>query len=223
MTEPPPDAWEDWSNDLYGSASRELVATLRIKYRDGRDQVTHRTITVERYSRASADGGLLSAFCHMRQSRRPFRFSRIEHAVDMEGMQRIDRLGDWLDARYATTPAGHRDFFLESHISAIGALHYVAKADGAFRARERAVVERFCIDCGATPEVAAAVTAVAATWDAPSAVTFGQDLRAVAPRDEAYRMRVHAAAVAIVGTDKTVRDAETHALKRLVKELALKA
>ena len=137
------DAWEDWSDDLYGEASRELVAELAITYCDRNGQITHRDITVEKYARTS-DGGVLAAFCHLRQARRPFYFSRIQLAADRSDGAVIENLGAWLDERYEASPKGLRDRFIKDNEAALGALFFVSKADGAFRAKEKVVIRNFC-------------------------------------------------------------------------------
>jgi hypothetical protein len=218
------DAWEDWDDELYAAAARELTADLRIAYVDANGQKTHRSITVERYSRTSADGGVLAAHCHLRQARRPFRFSRIMHAADLATATRIDNLGDWLDARYETTTNGQRDRFVAEHEDALIALLFVAKADDAVRKGEKDVIDRYCAALGLADEQArAAVVAFVAGSAAPSRIAFGTALRGLSERPDGYKRDLVAAAQDIVATDKTVRENELRALDRMRKELGLPA
>lgn len=217
------DAWEDWSDELYAEASRELPAALTITYRDRNGQTTHRDITVEKYAR-TADGGVLAAYCHLRQARRPFYFSRIQRAADSTGGTVIEDLGVWLDAKYEASPNGARDRFIGDHEAALGALFFVAKADDAFHAKEKGVMRSFCASQGlGDTGIQQLVIDSVAGWVVPSRIAFGKDLRLLLERDEPYRRAVLEHAQAIVGTGKTVRDEEARALERMQRELKLPA
>lgn len=216
------DAWEEWGDELYGPGARDLKVDLRIKYEDAQRQVTFRTVTVERFVRTSDTGGMMIAYCHLRQARRTFRFWRIQFAADLQNAQPITDVGQWLDTRYAESPLGQRDEFIVQHNGALGALLFVAKADEAFRAKERAVLAAFCIETGgATDALAQMVVAFVSGWPIPSKVKFGQDLRSMLERPVAYRQAVLRTAESVVASDKTVRENETRALGRMSKELGL--
>jgi hypothetical protein len=215
------DAWEDWSDELYAEASRELPAELTITYCDRNGQITHRDITVEKYAR-TAEGGVLAAFCHLRQARRPFYFSRIQLAADRNDGTVIEDLGAWLDERYEASPKGVRDRFIRNHEAALGALFFVAKADDAFHAKEKGVMRSFCACQGLDDTtVQELVVDLVARWVVPSRIAYGKDLRSLLERDEPYRRAVLEHAKAIVGTGKTVRDEEARALERMQRELKL--
>lgn len=222
-TPPQKDAWEDWSDELYAEASRELAAELTITYCDRNGQITRRVITTEKYAR-TADGGVLAAFCHLRQARRPFYFTRIQLAADHTDGTVIDDLGAWLDERYEASPKGVRDRFTTDHEAALGALFFVAKADGAFHAKEKGVVRSFCAHQGLDDaSVQELVVESVARWVVPSRIAYGNDLRALLERDEPYRRSVLEHAQEIVGTGKTVRDEEARAIERMQRELKLPA
>ena len=215
------DAWEDWSDVLYAEASRELPAELTITYCDRNGQITHRDISVEKYA-TTKDGGVLAAFCHIRQARRPFYFSRIQRATNRIDGTIIKDLGAWLDERYEASPRGARDRFLREHEGALGALFFVAKADDAFRAKEKGVMRSFCATQGLhDTEVQELVVDMVSRWVVPSRIAYGKDLRSLLERDEPYRRAVLEHAQAIVGTGRTVRDAEERAIERMQRELKL--
>lgn len=217
------DAWEDWRDESCAEPSRELTAELTITYCDRNDQITHRDITVEKYGR-TADGGVLAAFCHFRQARRPFYFNRIQLAADRTQGTVIEDLGAWLDERYGASPKGARDHFIGENEAALGALFFVAKADEVFRAKEKGVMRSFCASQGLDDTtVQELVIELVARWVVPSRVAYGKDLRALLGRDEPYRRAVLEHAYAIVGTGKTIRDEETRALERMQRELKLPA
>lgn len=180
-------------------------------------------MSVEKYAKTAASG-LLVGFCHLRQARRPFHFSRIQLAADSADGTVIEDLSSWLAARYDRSPNGVRDTFVRKNESALGALFFVAKADGAFDAKEKVVMRSFCASQGLT-DIAAQVLVVEliASWVVPSRVAFGNDLRALLARDEHYRLEVLQHAQAIVAAGKSVREEETRALQRMSRELKLPA
>ena len=215
------DAWEDWSEELYAKASRELREELKITYCDRNGQITHRDITVEKYARTS-DGGVLAAFCHLRQARRPFYFSRIQFVANRNDGAVIKDLGAWLDERYESTPKGVRDRFIENHEAALGALFFVAKADNAFNHKEKEILRSFCAYQGLDDtKIQELVVELVAGWVVPSRIAYGKDLQALLYRDEPYRRAVLENAKAIVSTGKTIRDEEVRALERMRRELNL--
>ena len=218
---PPTDSWESWNNVLDDpSTTRDLQAHLRIAYTDTLGQRTHRSIQVRRFGLDEHGGGLLVAFCEMRQSMRPFQLARISHVADLDTATTIVDLAGWLDARYIATPLGERDAFLSLHEPALRALFYVAKADDAYRAKEKAAIVEFCTWAGlADTTVQSLVTEEIGRWPKPSAIQFGKDLQFVAALDVTYRERVLQTAKAIVATDKTVRENETRALDRMAKTM----
>lgn len=218
---PDKDAWEEWTDELYAADSREIAADLAITYRDRNGKVTNRDIRVEKYARTQ-DGGLLAAFCHLRKSRRPFQFTRIQFAADRTDGTKIKDLGAWLDVRYEASPKGARDRFITEHEPALGALFFVAKADDAFDAKEKAAMRSFCAAQGLDDSVIQTlVVDSVAGWRIPSRIAYGKDLRALLERDESYRNAVLTHAQAIVNTGKTVRDEETRALERMRREMKL--
>jgi predicted DNA-binding transcriptional regulator YafY len=215
------DAWEDWGSILYNPATaRELEAKLRIAYIDRAGQKTHRTIDVQRFAIDDSGGGLVVGFCHLRKARRPFQIAGITHAVDMQQLATIPDLSKWLSSRYEVTPKGSRDQFINQHESALGALLYVAKADDAFRAKEKSILLGFCETLGGlNSEAATLVVDEVGSWITPSAIQFGKDLRSVAGRDTEYQNLVLETAIAFVASDKTVRENETRAIERMKKTL----
>lgn len=218
---PSKDAWEDWSDELYAQASRELTVDLAITYCDRNGQITRRDITVEKYAR-TADGGVLAAYCHLRQARRPFYFSRIKSAADRVDGVVIEDLGAWLDEKYEASSNGKRDRFIQNHEAALGALFFVAKADDAFSAKEKEVFRAFCSAQGIDePTIQNLVVETVSLWVIPSRIAYGRDLRAMVERDVDYRQSVLDHAHAIVNTGKRVREEESRALERMQRELQL--
>jgi hypothetical protein len=223
MHTPDRDAWEDWSDELYGAESRELAVDLAITYCDRDGKLTQRNITVEKYGRTQ-DGGILAAYCHLRKARRPFRFSRIRAATEIRTGDKISDLASWLDKHYDASPNGIRDKFIEKNEAALGALFFIAKADGAFRAKEKLALQNFCASQGLENAVVQPLVVEAiAGWTVPSRIAYGKDLRSLLERGEDYRRSVVQYAKAMVAASKTPSDETKRALERMERELKVSA
>ena len=136
------DAWEGWADEVYEPSARRLPGLrLNIHFTDKEGQQTVRDITTERFSyNREMKTGLLLAFCHLRNSRRPFALSRISKPIDLETGEVIPNLGEFLEEAYQQTPLYQVDQFLEQHDAGAFILFSFAKADGALRAKERAII-----------------------------------------------------------------------------------
>lgn len=211
--EPIPE-WLDRGN------ANELTASLEIEFKDKAGKETRREITVRRYILGDSDG-VIDAFCHLRNANRPFLISRIQNATCLETGEIIKNIPQWLDQKYASTPAGQIDAILIEHAAALSCLQHVAKADGAFRAKEKDVVRLFLSRQAPDADPAHVKGAVekVARWHRMSAIGFGQEIRELLEKPEPYRLDVLETARAIVGTQKTVHTDEAKAVKRLEKEL----
>jgi uncharacterized tellurite resistance protein B-like protein len=218
------DAWEEW--DYMGaevaSTGKELTRRLKIRFTDKDGQKTEREIDTKRFLADDKDG-VLQAFCHLRQANRPFRLSRVSHAVDLDTGEVLQDLPAWLAAQYANTPRGQADAFIDAHGDALSALLFVAKADGAFRQAEREHLAEFCRGLEApSGEVVEVVVGDVGGWAVPSAIAYGKALRGAAGKPEAYRQSILDTARKMVDSDKTAKDDETKALGRMAKELGIK-
>lgn len=210
----------DWAANTNGPSfdMGDADIPLEIEYRDAGGRTSRREITVQRYRYAGARGHL-SAYCHGRGAQRTFLFSRIKSAVDPLTGEVIAELGPWLDEHFEASPIGQAAGALDRHYAALTIMFYVAKADAAFRQREKAIMREFLIDEGAQQEVAIAILDTVSRWATPSAIAYGKALRALAPAPADYRLRVKRAAAALVASDKTVHHKESLALKRLESEV----
>lgn len=210
----------DWAADGHGPSFQFGKADIPvvIEYRSGNGCETAREITVEQY-RYKDDRGTLSAYCHMRGARRTFVFSRILSATDPETGERIESLGPWLDARYLETPQAKASQCLDAHFDAIEALFYIAKADGAFRAREKEILRQFLVEQDVPLASAAVIVADVAKWVTPSAVAYGKRIRALATTPGEYRRAILRSAQAIIGSNKEATPKEVRAIQRLKAEI----
>lgn len=201
-------------------AGLALSVDMQLDYQDSNGLKTSRRITTESYQYTATEG-MIYAHCQLRNSGRNFVFSRIQRAIDPSTGEVIDDLRAWLDAHYAVTPAAALDKLREAHWDALNCLHYVAKADGAFRAKERDLVRDFLArhapDAG--PATLDALIEEIKTWHAQSAIEFGKHLRKLIATPLAYRQDVVGIAEAMIASDKTAHSNEERAIKRLRKEL----
>lgn len=199
---------------------RALAVDLIIDYRDAEQRDSTRRITTRSYQYTPTDG-LIDAYCHQRRVGRSFLFSRIMGVFDPATGKVVENLRGWLDDQYERTPGAIIDRLLGEHWDALNCLQHIAKADGAFRGKERDIARDFLVRNApdAEPQTIDAVIAELIKWYQQSAISFGKHLRQLATSPEGYKQDVIAAAEAMVGSDKTTHTAELNALKRLKKEL----
>jgi hypothetical protein len=204
---------------------RNLDAYLKIEYVDGDGVITNRAITTNFYTTESYNGGEINAYCHLRNHVRTFYFDRITKAADgLKSNIKIHNLKNHLDQLYAETTQGKAELFIEEHGGAFGVLFFIAKADGAFREKEKIIIDIMCSIFGmADVTVRSRILAEMSNWRIPSKIAYGKDLKELLEKPELYRLRVWAAAKTMINSDKKVTDSETAALARLQKTLKIAA
>lgn len=212
-----PDEWDYAGYSLY-DAGKKLKAPLHIDFTDKGGARTTRRIEIERYDHDGIDG-LILAHCHLRGARRPFRLSRIIRAMDPNTGESIDHLPTWLDQQYQATAHGIAQAFIDNHEPALGALFHIAKQDGAFRAREKHIIATFGTLHGLPDHASDELIAEVASWQTPSAITYGKHLRALADREPSYQAGVLTAAQAILNADKGHHTDELKAIEKMRKIL----
>lgn len=200
---------------------KNLETFLRIEYADADGVITNRSISTNFYTTDSYNGGEINAFCHLRNHVRTFYFDRIRKSADgMRINKQIVDLKVYLNQLYSESPQGKADLFIDEHSGAIGALFFIAKADGAFRQKEKNIIDLMCSIWGMTDAtVREIIITQMSNWYIPSKIAYGKDLKEILEKPLLYRMRVIAAAKAMIGSDKKITDAETAALMRMQKIL----
>lgn len=222
-------AWDnDYLNDYAAGATRRNLdgIELRIYFVDRNGVATERNISTLNYVHdQETHGGSVYAFCHLRQANRPFAFSRIKRAVDLRTGEVIVDLGAYLDSIYFATPAGVVDKFLDEHGAGMFVLFSFAKADGAMRVKERAIMLDWAKSQGLTDE--AALTSLEeqmkkvwyatnhAFWDAVKTVKKDG-------RDAEYVQSIWQAARAILNSDKKLSEQEEKYLKYAARQWGFK-
>jgi hypothetical protein len=141
------DVIKDESDDRFyqdlSSGKTKILPEVRlhISFEDGNGVSTERDVTSISYTHSIANNsGALLAFCHLRNSKRTFAFSRIKKVIDIETGRNIDDIGKFLDTIFFASSEGLIFQFLSEHSAGIFVLFCFAKADGAMRAKERTII-----------------------------------------------------------------------------------
>lgn len=218
------DAWEEWDAGHYGAGMKERMldgVRLNIIFVDRDGRVTQRDVTSLRYAHnPETHAGVLYAFCQLRQAKRPFAFQRIRQATDLETGEIIADVGAFLDKVYQQTPLYSLEQFLEQHGAAAFVLFSFAKADGAMRAKERAIILNWAQLQGlATPEAQAELEGQMRGWYMTNH-SFWDAVKSVnkEPRPPEYINSLWSAVVAMITSDKKMSEQEIKFLSYAAKQ-----
>lgn len=115
---------------------------VRIRYSDASDNVTLRTITLQKLSRGYSEGQLLvTAYCHHRRAPRSFRADRIHELVVLETGECPNNIAEWLkQTAISTESAARLNRLVEKYKARLSLLAFVAIADGSWSDEEKRVV-----------------------------------------------------------------------------------
>lgn len=212
---------EDLEGSLWDASAVEAAGgRLQIVYVDAAGSVTTRAITVRRIG-AIDDDYLITAHCSLRNDRRTFRASRIESCVDLDTGEVVEDVAAYLYAQRAETTDGIADKLRDEEGDVLKILFYLGKADGQFRADERAIVRRTAhAILGDTRLTDKIIDSVLRDFGVPSMQSFKVATGRVARKDRATKDIIIAAAQAMVATQKTVAPLEAQALAYIEKRLA---
>jgi uncharacterized tellurite resistance protein B-like protein len=223
------DAWEDWDADLYGPGQRMRKmdgVNLQIHFTDRNGVQTERNVTSQRYSyNPDTHNGVLYAFCHLRQGNRPFAFQRIQRATDLATGEIVMDLGAYLDKLYEGTAVFSVEQFLAQHDAAAFVLFSFAKADGAMRAKERAVILDWAKALGLVePQAVAEFETQLRSWYMTNH-SFWDAVKKVHKQGKPseYIQALWAAIVAVVTSDKKVNEQEAKFLQYAAKQWEIPA
>lgn len=151
------DNFEGWFYDEV-SEYVPVKKTLKIKYKDGKNQVTKRVINVYKFGEASF-GGFILAYRKLRDSNRTFRTDRIIECIDSDSGEYISNVSDYLIDEYHKTDEYKKiqkkikkqeeleksnkyyEDFLNKYNALIKVLVYIVKCDGTYSKREKAIVK----------------------------------------------------------------------------------
>lgn len=136
---PSVDAWE---SDYVISEEEQYAVDLPawVHYRDSKGQDSRREIAVRRIAKREDGSFVLLAFCQVRKANRSFVVSRIEQFIDLTTGEVVPDVGPHLMACYWASPAGQLAGLWDRRAAELRALLFVAKADGALRIQQRALI-----------------------------------------------------------------------------------
>lgn len=211
------DAWEGSFYDVV--EQRRALKTVCIDYKDTWDQVTRRVVDIRAYE-PGGSSGLVIGHCHLRNATRTFRFDRMQRVADAATGEIIPDLQKLLNDDWAASPEPVLDQLNREHHDVLKLLLYMAKADGAVRAAEVAVIAQYCQavtgDARITP---ALVKEMLQTVDIVSITTFTRTYNKLRRERPDSAVQAAEACRAIVATQKAIHPAEQAALDVLAKPL----
>jgi tellurite resistance protein len=192
-------------------------ARLRLKYTDGAGRKTERTVDVRQFG-SMGPNTLLIGHCNMRDATRTFRSDRIESCIDEETGEVVSDVRAYLQSKYEQSPDRTKDLLLEGEYDTLRVLLYVGKADGQFRAAEKAVIRETCIAITNDSRLTdSTIEELYVNMAVPTLHAFKLAVGRLAKRDKAAQSVVMAAAEKMVATQKTVHQAEQEALDYMKK------
>ena len=163
-----PDAWEGAFYDVPSQRSSNKM--VRIRYRDGNGSATERVVRVRAFE-PQGRNGLVIGRCYLRNATRTFRFDRMARVVDEETGEIIPDLQKSLNTEWEASPIPVMDKLFDEHRDVLKLLLYMAKADGAMRAAEVAVIAQHCVDLTGDERITQAlVKELMASVDVPTIV-----------------------------------------------------
>ncbi len=190
---------------------------LRLNYVDGAGKKSERTVEVRQFG-SFGISTLLIGHCVLRNATRTFRTDRIVKCVDENTGEIVADVPSYLRRKYEESPERSRDRLLEDEYDTLRILLYVGKADGQFRAAEKALIRETCVAISDDSRMTdAIIDDLFANMAVPTLQAFRLAVGRLAKRDENSRVVVLAAAEKMVATQKTVHQAEQEALDYLRK------
>lgn len=145
---PDQDAWEGSVYNLGGNPFRCDVK-LGFSYTDSNGAITNRQIRTKAFVSWLDNDHLVLGFCNYRKANRSFVTSRMEGVVDLETGECIDDIDHYLTEAYAASDYKKVDDFINSHMSVVDCLLYLAKLDGNITPTQKSLVVGYIIEmCG---------------------------------------------------------------------------
>ena len=198
--------------------SRLVSARVHIRYMDSHRNITERDYDITSFRRGDL-GYQLNGFCHLRSARRVLVSQGVVACVDRETGEVVSHITSFLDEKYKATPASHFDAMLEDHGDAIAIFTYMAKADGALRAKEREIIIGFMQEEMSDGPPAEWLEKQLKESIPPTKYQFECAVRAQSGSENNYRARILEAVNVILATNKTQSEEETRALHYLNERL----
>lgn len=201
------------------SSPRDILANLKIKYKDSSGTVTERIIRLIKYGPCE-DCNMLWAYCTLRKENRSFRTDRIISCIDVDTGEVIPNLDTWLSSKYDKSPDKALETLIETSWDVLRILYYVCKVDGRFTQKERAIVrdavhsmiENVSIDNKRIDDLFDSIGSISLT-------TFKQAFGRLVKNQKDKALKVESWASELVATEKTISPGEQEALDYMRKKL----
>ncbi len=212
------DAWEGsfWE----AVETKPVAARLHINYVDGNGKKTRRNIRVRQFGLLE-QRGILIAHCELRGDTRTFRFDRVGACVDTDTGEVINDISHFLTDRHAKSPDRALEKMQETEGDTLKILFYLGKADGQFKAEERAIVREtvhaLVADSRLNDHM---IDDVLKNLGMPSLQGFKLAVGRMAKQAPDRRAAILDASRRMVGTQKTVAPAEAEAIAYIEKRLS---
>lgn len=200
------------------SVSGELALRLQFDYSDGEGRATQRTVDVKRFNVFSNECVVIG-HCLLRGADRTFLMSRMSNIHDAD-QRPIDNLPQHLISAWEGTPDWSRQRLYSELEDSLQVLFYLARLDGAMRAKEASAITAFVVSCGHQPEFAAEVPDVLRTYSTPTPRTFSLALgRLSRTATPLVKQQTIDAARAIIASKSQPKASETEALAKVETKL----
>lgn len=189
-----------------------VQASLRIRYTDGNDRKTERSVAVRSFG-SMGPYHLIMGHCSLRDATRTFRSDRIGSCVDEETGEVIKDVAAYLLAKFEQSPEKTARQLQADEYDTLRVLLYVGKADGQFRGPEKQAVVAACVEItGDSRLTVKMLDDMLAGMDVPTLQAFKMAVGRLAKRERTVVDLVMRTAEAIVATQRTVHPSEQEAL-----------
>ena len=136
---PEHDAWDESVYELGGRPFRCDVK-LGFSYADSNGTITTRQIRTRAFVQWNDDDHLVLGFCNYRKANRSFLTSRMESVTDLESGKYIYDIDRHLTEAYATSDYKKVDAFIDTRMSVVECLLYLAKLDGTITKTQKSLI-----------------------------------------------------------------------------------
>lgn len=200
------------------SVSGELELRLQFDYSDSEGRATRRTVDMKRFCVFGTECEVIG-HCLLRGADRTFLMSRMSNIRDADGRP-IDNLSQHLISAWEGTPDWTRRRLYSELDDSLQVLFYLARLDGAMRAKEASAITAFVVSCGHPPEFAAEVPDVLRTYSTPTPRTFSLALgRLSRTATPLLKQQTIDAARAIIASKSQPKASEMEALAKVETKL----
>lgn len=199
---------------------RRVHARLRLCYEKTSGEITHRDFDVQSFQRGDQGYGLFG-FCHLRQAPRSLVTPGILECINLDSGEVVADVCTFIDDLYVSTPGARLDTVMERHAHELDILLYMAKADGAMRAKEREIILDYIfsvMDPGGP--LREAIEEDVKRWQPPTDGEFKKAVRELIKFNRIPTLiYVTELSRQIIATQKTIHPDEARALSYMEKKL----